>query len=117
MASNLCTVMQTGRASSAVRPASSASRLKVGAAAGLGVDGSDGLAFLIMALVRLPLSGSKSRTGGMPGHGLWPATAVLICCTGHTVSCNLGALIFRIGLWGILYSNYNKELPKALVPI
>ena len=29
-----------------------------------------------------------------------------------TRNINVGALIIRIGLWGILYYNYNKEPPK-----
>ena len=32
-------------------------------------------------------------------------------------SNNIGALIIRIGFWDILYSNYNKETPKAVLVI
>ena len=30
----------------------------------------------------------------------------------HGKNTTVGALIIRIGLWGILYYNYNKELSK-----
>ena len=30
---------------------------------------------------------------------------------------NIGALIIRIGFWGILYYTYNKEPPKPIVII
>ena len=43
---------------------------------------------------------SSGTVMDLDGLGLWG------------VGCTTGALIIRIGFWGILYHNYNKEPPK-----